>query len=102
VEEQLCAEGLYVRTKGEVSVKSNAEELGSGVECNGGASQSELRLMRSLMGVRTEEATFTYIRVNWEAPFQKPFFKVVEGLLDIVGSFHWVRRKIRWRDHQRK
>jgi len=47
-----------VRTKEEDSVKSNAEELGSGVECKGGSSQSELGLMRGLMGVRTEEATF--------------------------------------------
>jgi len=41
----LCAEGLDVRTKGECSVKSNVEELGSGFECKGGASQSELKLM---------------------------------------------------------
>jgi len=39
-----------VRIKGEGSVKSNAEELGNGVECKGGASQSELGLMRGLMG----------------------------------------------------
>jgi len=38
-------EGLDVRTKAEGSVKSNAEELGSGIECEGGASQSELGLM---------------------------------------------------------
>jgi len=33
--EDLCAEGMDVRTKGEGSVKSNAEELGSGIECKG-------------------------------------------------------------------
>jgi len=81
-----------VRNKGKVSVKSNAEELGSGVECKGGgASQSELGLMRSLMGVRTEETTFTFSGVDWEAPFQGPFFKVIEGLLDRVGSFQRIR-----------
>jgi len=35
--EVLCAEGLDVRTKGEGSVKSNTEELGSEVECKSGA-----------------------------------------------------------------
>jgi len=38
--EELCAEELDVRTKGEGSVKSNAEELVSGIECKGGC-QSE-------------------------------------------------------------
>jgi len=65
--------------------------LGSGVECKRGASQSEFGLMRSLMGVRTEEATFTICGVDWEAPFQGPFFKVIEGLLDRVGSFQRIR-----------
>jgi len=46
--------------------------------------------MRILMGVRTEEATFTFSRVDWEAPFQGPFFKMVDGLLDSVGSFQRV------------
>jgi len=45
------------------------------------------------MGVRSEEATFTYIEVDWKAPFQRPFFKVVEGFLDRVGSFQRVRRR---------
>jgi len=49
-----CAEGLDVRTKGEGSVKSIGE----------------LGLMRSLMWVRIEEATFTFSGVDWEAPFQ--------------------------------
>jgi len=89
--EELCVEGLDMRTKGEGLVKSNAEELGSGVDCKGGANQSELGLMRSLMGVPTEEATFTFSRFDWEAPFQGPFFKVIEGLLDRVGSFYRVR-----------
>jgi len=53
-----------MRTKGEGSVKSNAEELGNGVECKGSPSQSELGLMQSLMGVRTEEATFTFCGVD--------------------------------------
>jgi len=57
-----------VRTKREGSVKSNAEELGSWVERKRGASQSELGLMRGLMGVCTEEATFTFSGVDWEAP----------------------------------
>jgi len=80
-----------VRTKGERSVKSNAEKLGSEVECKEGASQSELGLMRSLMGVRTEEATFTFSGVDWKVPFQGPFFKVIEGLLNRVGNFQRVR-----------
>jgi len=44
------------------------------------------------MGVRTEEATFTFSGVNWEAPFQGTLFKVIMGLLDRVGSFQRVRR----------
>jgi len=47
--------------------------------------------MRGLMGVRTEEATFTFIGADWEAPFQKTFFKVIEGLLDGVGRIQRVR-----------
>jgi len=43
-----------------------------------------------LDGVRTEEAIFTFRGVDWEVPFQGPFFKVVEGLLDSVGSFQRV------------
>jgi len=42
------------------------------------------------MGVRNE-ATFTFSRVDWKAPFQRPFFKVIEGLLDRVGRFQRVR-----------
>jgi len=33
--EELCAEGLDMRTKGEGSVKSNAEELGGGLNVRG-------------------------------------------------------------------
>jgi len=90
-------------TKGVGSVKINAEELGGGVECKGGASQSELGLMQSLMGVRSEESTFTFSGVDWEAPFQGPFFKVVEDILDTLGSLQRVRgRRPRWRDHQQE
>jgi len=60
------------------------------VECKGGANQSELGLMRSLMGVHTEEATLTFSGIDWEAPFQGPFFNVVESLLDSVGNFQRV------------
>jgi len=74
-----------MRTKGESLLKGHTEELGGGLNVRG-CQQSELGLMRSLMGVRTE-ATFTFSGINWEAPFQGPFFKVVEGLLDSVGSF---------------
>jgi len=81
-----------MRTKGEGLVKSNAEELGSGVKCEGGASQSELGLKCGLMGVRAEKATFTFSGIDWEAPYQRPFFKVIEGFLNRVGSFQWVRR----------
>jgi len=38
-EEELCAEGLDMRTKGEGSVKSKAKKLGRGVKCEGSASQ---------------------------------------------------------------
>jgi len=41
--------------------------------------------MQSVL-VCTEEA-FTFCGVNWEMPCQRPFFKVVEGLLDSVSSF---------------
>jgi len=43
------------------------------------------------MEVHTEEATFTFKGVDREAPFQGPFFNVVEGLLDSVSSFLRVR-----------
>jgi len=43
------------------------------------------------MGVSIEEVTFTFSGVDWEAPFQGPFFKVVEDLLDSVGSFQQFR-----------
>jgi len=58
-----------MRTKGEGSVKSNTEELGGGFECKGGPGRSELGLMQSLTGIHTEEATFTFSGVDWEAPF---------------------------------
>jgi len=57
--------------------------------------------MRSLMEVHTEEATFTFSGVEWEAPFQGLFFKVVEGLLESVGSFQQ-EKNTRWRDHQHR
>jgi len=38
-----------MRTKREGSIKSNTEKFGGVVECKGGASQSELRLMRRLV-----------------------------------------------------
>jgi len=41
--------------------------------------------------MRTEETTFTFSGVAWAAPFQRPFFKLIEGLLDRVGSFQRVR-----------
>jgi len=65
--EELCAEGLDVGTKGEGSVKINAEELGSGVECKRGASQSELGLVQGLMG-----SALTFRGADWEVPFQRP------------------------------
>jgi len=40
--------------------------------------------------VHTEEATFTFSKVNWEAPFHRPFFTVIEGLLDSLGSLQRV------------
>jgi len=48
--------------------------------------------MQSLIGVCTEQATFALSEVDWEAPFQGLFFKVIEGLLNRVGSFQWIRR----------
>jgi len=62
--EKLCAEGVDMRTKGEGSVKSNTEKLGVELNVTGGAGQSELGLMRSLITVRTEEATFTFRKVD--------------------------------------
>jgi len=44
-------------------------------------------MMRSLMVVRTEEATFTFSGVDWEAPFQGPFFKGIEGLRTEWAAF---------------
>jgi len=46
-----------------------------------------------LVGIRTVEATFAFSAVDWEVPFQGPFFKLIEGLLDRVGSFQQVRGK---------
>jgi len=91
-----------MRTKGEGSVKSNTEEPGGGAECKMGASQSEPRPMRSLMGVRTEEATPTLSRVDWEVPPQGPLFKVAEGprTARAVPSDQGI--KTRRRDHQHR
>jgi len=52
--------------------------------------KSELGLC-GLMAVHAEEATFTFSGVDWEAPFQRSFFKMIEGFLDRVGSFQRVR-----------
>jgi len=51
------------------------------------------------MGVRTEEATFTFSGVDWEVPFQGQFFYGQEpsgqcGQLSVGQG-----RKTRWRDH---
>jgi len=79
--------------KERVRLKVTLRNLVAGLNVRrGGAGQSEMGLIRSLMWVRTEETTFTFSRVDWEEPFQEPFFKVVEGLLDSVGSFKRVRR----------
>jgi len=43
--------------------------------------------MRSLVEVYAEEAVFRFFEVNWETPFQGPFFKVVESLLDGMRGF---------------
>jgi len=90
-ENNFVQDRLDVRNKGEGAVKSNAEELGNGVKCKEGPSQSELGVMRSLIGAHTEEAAFTFSEVDWDAPFQRPFFKVIEGLLNRVGSFQRFR-----------
>jgi len=55
--------------------------------------------MFGLMRVRTEEATFTFSWIDWEASFKRPFFKVIEGFLDRVCS---LEKKTRWRDHQHR
>jgi len=89
LEKTLCGETGHAKQK-RGSVKRNTEELGGGVEGKGGACQSELGLMRRLVGVRAEEAAFTFSGVDWEAPFQGPFFKVVKDLLNSVGSLHRV------------
>jgi len=43
------------------------------------------------MEVRTEEVTFTFSGVDWEAPFQRPFFRVIEGFWTewaaVIGSW---------------
>jgi len=46
--------------------------------------------MRNLIGVRTEEAAFTFCKVNSDAPFHGPFFEVIEGLLNGVSGFQWI------------
>jgi len=84
--------GLGVKTKGEGSVKINAEEPGGRVECKGGASQSEPGPMRGPTEVCTEKATPTSSGADWEAPRQRPPPKVIEGSLDRAGSPQWVRR----------
>jgi len=75
--------------KERVRSKVTPRNLGAGL--NVGGVPVNLGLMRTLTGVYTEEATFTFSGVDWEAPFWGPFFKVVEGLLDSMGSFQWVR-----------
>jgi len=54
--------------------------------------QSEwARIDAKLDGVCTEEATFIFSGVDWEAPFQGSLFEVIEGLLNSVSSFQWIR-----------
>jgi len=53
-----------VRTKERVRSKVTPSNLGVGLNVRGGASQSELGLMCGLMGVRAEEATFTFSEVK--------------------------------------
>jgi len=59
----------------------HAKEPGGAAKRKRGASQSELRLTRSLVRVHAEEAVLTFCEVNWEAPFQGSFFEVIEDLL---------------------
>jgi len=91
VEEKLCAEGLDVRTKREGLVKSNTEELGSGVECKRGASQSELGFMRSLTGSVLMKQHSHLAGLTGRRHFRDHSQKMIEGLLDRVGSFQRVR-----------
>jgi len=37
--------------------------------------------------VHVEEIALTFFVVNWEKPFQGPFFEVGKGLLDGMHSF---------------
>jgi len=85
-----------VRTKGEGSVKSNAEELGSGVKCEGDASQSELGLRCGLMGSMLKKQQSHLARLTGRHYFRD--FMVIKSFLNRVGSFQ--RGKTRWRDHQ--
>jgi len=71
----------------ESSVEGHAKELGGGVKRKRGANQRELRLMRSLVRVQAEKVAFTFCGVNWDTPFQGPFFEVVEVILDGMHSF---------------
>jgi len=62
-------------------VHSKVTPRNLGVRLNVRGCQSEwVGVDTKLDGVCTEEATFTFSRVNWEAPFPGPFFKVIEGL----------------------
>jgi len=47
--------------------------------------------LRSLVGVLAEEAAFVLCRVNWEAPFQGPFFEVIDDFLNGMRGFSWIR-----------
>jgi len=48
--------------------------------------------MRSLVGVYAKGAS-AFCKVNWEEPFEAPFFDVVEGFLDGKRGFCWVKGK---------
>jgi len=60
--------------------------MGAGLIKEGYQSKrAELRADKKLGGVHAEEATFTFCGVNWETPFQGPFFEVVDGFLDGIS-----------------
>jgi len=44
-----------------------------------------------ILSFKTVVRCHSFNGIDWEAPFQKPFFKVIESFLDRVGSFQRIR-----------
>jgi len=69
-----------------VTLRSLGSELKE--RCQSKSAEIDARLF----GVHAEESALTCCKVNWEAPFQGPFFVVIESFL-VCAAFHGSREE---------